>query len=506
MSNNSSANTGERGLDLLTTLPLHWALKTVSLFATLYCVRRADPELWGISLQHEVFQSIVIFITREPVRNTVLRLRIRTNTEARRVQNLGNLLGLCIFMSSYLSQFYALPYFSSQCSPYLSKFFFAAASFEALAEPRALLLFSQFSTASKISLECIASLLRSVLCAGLLSFNFGESAYGLSQLAYGICMFVGYETIHVKRLKRDKGKTKPNEKSHSILNLPKGIGPTVLHMGAECFLRMALNEGEKLTLMAVASHSSLALYHAVSHLVSIVCRIVLSPLEDLCFGVWSKLLHNGLRKDRSKAHKLLHQLLRLVVSLGWLIAGIGIPHASAIVSIFLGSNWITHAECTPLFQIYCSYVIILAVNGLMEAFFRSAAPNAWLRRGQLALLIINGIYFTSSILLTKRIGVFGVVISNIFSMVLRIIFCGLFVWYTQPEFPVASFCTIFFPLPLVSTLLLSYGASVLLCDVQNNFMLSICFAGVRLIFSLCVFYILERRSILDVRKILISIE
>jgi oligosaccharide translocation protein RFT1 len=137
------------------------------------------------------------------------------------------------------------------------------------------------------------------------------------------------------------------------------------HFTRICLLKFFLSEGEKIMIsyMALASSgisdeaAELAL---ISNLISIVCRFIFHPLEEVGLNLFAKL-------EETQSTDVLAKYLAGVVGIGVSAAVFAEINAMEFLQLIYTDKWATESTC-GFMRAYCRYLIFMALNGMSEAF------------------------------------------------------------------------------------------------------------------------------------------
>jgi len=418
------------GTSIIAVFTFNLISKLVSFFGNIIIVRLSDALLLGEAFQYEVWFNTWMFLCREPIRNATQRFVVRNAADTQHVMNCG----FCS-VPVYLILVTTASWFLMMPGGVLTMALWVLAGLvEALAEPYAILAVTLMSFHLKARIEGFALVLR-MLITTLVLFLWpysGSMAYAWAQVASSLAIALLY--LYYGKL-NPRASADVEWEGHVNLvryvrpsaGIPRPMIITILHMVGECFLRLVLTEGEKVVLWVFATTPDMGVYRVVSHLVSIVCRLVFKFLEDVSFTAWSKLLSSTPQHTSSALH-MLRTLLRAVNLFGLAFVTFGVPYSHTALLILFGAKWASDPSGVPIMRAYCVYVLLLGGNGLLEAFFRAAASPAWLRHSQGVMVVCSVVYVSSCIGLMRGLdlGVVGLVWANCLSMALRVLYCAYF--------------------------------------------------------------------------------
>jgi oligosaccharide translocation protein RFT1 len=87
----------------------------------------------------------------------------------------------------------------------------------------------------------------------------------------------------------------------------------------------------------------------------------------------------------------------------------------------LGSRWYKEETVTSL-AVYCLYILVLGMNGVSEAFVYATSSAGVVSTVNISLVTSSAVFCLSSVALIARIGTSGILVANILSMSVRIVF------------------------------------------------------------------------------------
>ncbi|VDK89384.1 unnamed protein product, partial [Onchocerca ochengi] len=118
----------------------------------------------------------------------------------------------------------------------------------------------------------------------------------------------------------------------------------------------------------------LAVFDAVDKLGSLVARIIFAPLEHSAYLYFSSCLRRTTSaKDQTeidvkKGISAMNSLLHIVTVVGTVIFIFAISYSPLAIKIYGGALLINNADNANILRLYCFYIIIIAINGIVECF------------------------------------------------------------------------------------------------------------------------------------------
>jgi oligosaccharide translocation protein RFT1 len=227
-------------------------------------------------------------------------------------------------------------------------------------------------------------------------------------------------------------------------------------------LKHLLTEGNRLVLLTAPAVVR-GEFAAVTNYGSLAVRILLQPTEDAARTMFAKLggdskpgaeantAASGGTKDQEESEndkgdagkslstaikatanshlavELLLLSLRLVGTLGLIIAALGPPYCSTVVKLLLGPKW-QNTDVAGGLATFCLYVLCLAVNGVTEAFVMATAAQSTISTlsatmaftyAVYALLALGDPYLTGTPGLLELLGIRGLILADCVNMLLR---------------------------------------------------------------------------------------
>ncbi|VDO62395.1 unnamed protein product [Heligmosomoides polygyrus] len=145
-----------------------------------------------------------------------------------------------------------------------------------------------------------------------------------------------------------------------------------------------------MTFTELLSLKSQAVYDAVEKVGSLVARIVLAPLEEMCFAYFSNTFNQNSKvfNKSTDTHESLVQNFSIVLHVacvtGLVVSIFGVPYSPLAVFIYGGHLLYDNGGGT-LLSLYCVYLSVLAVNGITECFAMATMSNVQVGRDRLTL-------------------------------------------------------------------------------------------------------------------------
>lgn len=238
-----------------------------------------------------------------------------------------------------------------------------------------------------------------------------------AQMLYSISLAVGlWAALLVRR---------PQLRTWGIIPLPPGrlcvegsVWAHARQATSQVVLKFVLSQGDMWLVGLMSPLGDQGVYAIVSNYGSLICRIVLQPIEEASLLFFSQAL--GSPHGR-RAIDHLAAVLRLDCLLGMLALSYGPALAHPLVGSLLGARWLATQMPTALIA-YCFLLPVMAISGILEAFVNATVTGHWPRRHRSFSLLASLLFITASGLLSRRLGPTGLVLGNLINFALRATF------------------------------------------------------------------------------------
>eukprot|EP01064_Diplonema_japonicum_P028460 TRINITY_DN4368_c0_g2_i1.p1 TRINITY_DN4368_c0_g2~~TRINITY_DN4368_c0_g2_i1.p1 ORF type:complete len:541 (+),score=62.72 TRINITY_DN4368_c0_g2_i1:51-1625(+) len=496
--------------------------KMLTFGANTMVVRYTSPTEMGVKLNMELACNAILFFSREALRTAALRLEVGNSVTPETGKdnliytiNAGwiSFLVTCVLVAGVYT--IGLPFLlgksewadiSEELSiPGVLGLHLLGCVLESLAEPLYMATQNIYAVNKiRVNMDVSGLVVKTLTTVGLVMFGYPSLlAIALAQCEYGIVAIVWYYGWY----SFSKQKFSLFPKFHKNTFLPKSVRGVINQLYLESIMRLILTEGEKILLSSVTALAAQGVYEVVANLGSIVVRILFKFLEETSLVVWTKLMNaDGL----VQAETLLKLLLRLLTIIGLVFACWGPAYSQTLLFILYGTRWV--GEASGLMSIYCVYVSLMGVNGVCEAFYRSAATGSKLQLLWKMQAVFSGLFVVLALSLAQTmpssVGIHCVVASSAVVMVLRIAFCLRFASATLPSFtPSACLPSHSITLFALGSLVVTTVSQSILLPSNTHFSLQNMGlhvglgAGLGLVFIYLV-YKKERAVLMEVRRLL----
>lgn len=294
-----------------------------------------------------------------------------------------------------------------------------AAVVELVGEPGHNLVLLKRRIKEKARVEGIAVVLRATflflaVAGGWASGDRAVVAFALAQAVQGISVAVGYRLLERREMLKEEIGTR---------RVSAALAASLWVQSVE---KLVLTEGEKYVLDgALGDMEESGAYGLVFNLGSLVVRIVFQPVEEIAGLVFGEQHH--------KHDQLMRQfvdIMRLVTMLGLLAVAFGPANAFLAIEILYSRRWSSSAAVSVL-RIYCVYLLLLAINGVSEAFVFARISPKELRRYNFLLVGFSGLFLGCAIAAVRHpplsSAAASLVLANCINMSCRILYSFSFI-------------------------------------------------------------------------------
>ncbi|KAJ9608892.1 Oligosaccharide translocation protein rft1 [Cladophialophora chaetospira] len=461
-----------------------------------FLLRFLSPSLLGIAIQLELVSVTSLYFARESLRVALQRQppsisaekgsltkEEQENARANETQTAVNLSYLAVLLGFVVSTILGYSYLRSASeavlgSPYfgLSYGIYAVATLiEVLAEPAFVVIQQKALYKDRARAETSAAMARCVsACAvavlgrrsgldpSILPFAVGQAAYAVVLLGFYLL-----PTLQLSRVERfDLVPRLLSSQAYYLSLFHKEILSLASTMYLQSVFKLLLTQGDALIMSFFSSLADQGAFALASNYGGLLARLIFQPVEESSRNVFGRLLAPGATTDSTTvsfstqfdrvveecdatapssssavntrtATKYLSITLRVYLFFSWPLIQFGRPLLPHLVPFVLSSEWRTHSTIA-LLQMHCSYIPLMAVNGILDAFVTSVATPAQLSTQSLWMMAFTGIYgvATWQLMEVQGMGSVGLVGANMVNMALRIAWSLHFIrsWAKQKEY------------------------------------------------------------------------
>lgn len=400
-------------------------------------LRRITPEIFGIAAYLEFINNTILFFSREAERLTIQRIKSDDPQNTHRaVVNFAYMpillswpiLGLVYYIQKSSSLFVdtisKLPNFK-----WIIAILVSLIQIELLAEP--LFSLNQFEMNLKIrsKAESLAVFMKCLVTFSVVLLLQNDSlnlispvfAFALGHVAYSTTTYLQYWLNW-------SGSYPIISKLKNGCLLESSVVPMFRSLGVQMIFKHLLTEGDTLLVSYLFSVSEQGAYSVISNYGSLLARLLFQPIEETLRVSMTKLLANKDANPKS-SYEFMEILIIFYANLCSLVVLGGYSNGSFMLRSILGNNksWQT-SEIFEAFPYYILYIPFMAFNGILEAFLSSASSHKQINQFSvfmsiLSVAVLGLLYYLIGEL---RLGILGLVASNIVNMSLRIVYCCIF--------------------------------------------------------------------------------
>ncbi|RPD55696.1 Rft-1-domain-containing protein [Lentinus tigrinus ALCF2SS1-6] len=382
-------------------------------------VRLVSPQVFGTtSIQFELLLSTILFLSREGVRNALLRAQSEHSS------------------SSTSSQ----PHFHAAVA-----FYVLAALSELLSEPMYIRTQNELRFHVRVRAEGTAVMLKTITTFLVLvttSEEWALVAFALGQTAYGLTMLVAFAVACRDNLDFRLRQVPVTIHDHTEnMYFEPALFKLSVAMTGQSLIKHFLTEGDKFLVSRLSPLADQGGYAVAANYGSLVARIVFQPIEETARVFFSKTLassSSSASEDKSPtsqtkealqtASTVLLTLLLAFTHLLLLLITFAPPFLPLALSLALPRKYLA-TSAPAILGVYIYYIPAMAYNGVLEAFFASAASPADLRAQARWMLVFSAAFVAGAAALARGLGLgdAGLVWANVANLALRAGYAWAFV-------------------------------------------------------------------------------
>ncbi|KAI5121237.1 hypothetical protein M0805_007244 [Coniferiporia weirii] len=428
-------------------------------------IRLASPAVYGTaSVQLELLLNTILFLSREGIRNALLRTNDDEKQQKDRAVLVSNIALLPVYFGIQVSVLTSVTYFyyASVATKELPFFnltvlmYTAAAVLELFSEPMYIKSVQSFDSGVRVRAEGSAVVARSVTTVAVLVYDsytenkgyFGLMAFALGQLTYAVVLLMGYARKYGNSVSYAFHRSKAEKSPASSSATPFGPGYLLsilkkyfderllevsLALTAQGFVKHILTEGDKIIISRFSPLKDQGGYAVATNYGALVARIFFQPIEETSRLFFSKTLStyhtNGL--DANALHSALSRLgslLLIYTHFSLFVLCLVPPYLGIVLSVILPTRYL-NTSAPALLSAWVWYIPVLAINGVLEAFVSSVASPKDLAKQSQWMAGASVAYIGLAVVLYNAVGLgdSAVVYANIANLVARIFYCFHFV-------------------------------------------------------------------------------
>ena len=431
-------------------------------------LRFLSPQTLGLSAQLELFSISTLYFSRESLRNALQhkpndaeqkKIKKESGEEdkkssdkvatscgtTRRMQEIVNLSHAAIAIGVPLTVAYTWLYLQKADKAVLeshhmrsSLYIYALATVvELLNEPAFNVARQEMMYATRASAEFLAFFTRALIsCSisiyvGMSGLNLGVLPFAAGQLGYALTLNILYLSnvypICAQNAVSLLAKSIASSKDYFVSRFSRPLIMRTATLYSQNIFNQLLTYGDGYLIATFASLPSQGAYALASNYGGLLARIILQPIEESSRSLFGRLPASqtaSKTKDnpilsQAKAH--LTTLIRLYLLLCLFATCLGPPLAPILLRLVAGSRW-TYTEAPSVLAIYCYYIPLLAINGILEAFVSVVATDLQITRQTFWKIAFFGAFAGTGYLAIRvlELGARGLVVANAVTMGLRI--------------------------------------------------------------------------------------
>ncbi|RDB21551.1 Oligosaccharide translocation protein RFT1 [Hypsizygus marmoreus] len=409
--------------------------------------RLASPRAYGTAaIQFELLLSTILFLSREGVRNALLRVK-KTGVSTTNLSVLPVLFGFPLALAtSYFYARFAGDEVRSQDHFQASIAIYAlAALLELLSEPMHNLAMAELRTGVRVKAEGLGITVKTIVTFLVLLYDMRSGghtlallAFAAGQLAYGaavLFIYVAYYGVQSTWPKRP-----PQTQDKPTHYFDPEILRLSLTMTSQSLVKHFLTEGDKLILSWFSPLQDQGGYAIAVNYGSLIARIVFQPIEEASRVFFSKVLGN-LSPETTEDPKAtttkfaslqqaavtLTSLLSIYSAFSLILLVFGTVYIPIVLQILLPRQYLL-TSAPKVLSAWVWYIPVLAFNGALEAFLSSVATLHDLNNQSRWMAGFSVIYILAAVTLSRfHVGDASLVYANVLNLTLRIIYCTHFI-------------------------------------------------------------------------------
>ena len=200
-------------------------------------------------------------------------------------------------------------------------------------------------------------------------------------------------------------------------------------MYAQSVFKHLLTQGDALLIALFTTLSSQGVYALASNYGSLLARMLFQPIEESSRSLFGRLLSADKSAESSRsAYTYLTNALRLYALLSAVIVFLGPALAPLLLTRIAGPAW-SNTSAPKVLSVYCYYIPLLAINGILEAFVSAVSTPSQLQVQSAWMLGFSAGFAATGYLLLSvyDLGAKGLVAANAVNMAMRIVWSWSFV-------------------------------------------------------------------------------
>ncbi|KXN84240.1 Oligosaccharide translocation protein RFT1 [Leucoagaricus sp. SymC.cos] len=400
-------------------------------------IRMTSPEIFGAAaIQFELILSTILFLSREGVRTTILRVQNPSRLSPKELNLSFVPIGVGIPLATAIAWSYARcageqlrngVFFREAVGVYA-----CAAVLELLTEPFHNLSMIQLKTNIRVKAEgtgvCITSSLYLRRKKDARKDGQGRLAllaFALGQLAYSLACLVVYAGYF------GAGTLRPQTSGEGTGFVDIQLFKLSATMTWQSIIKHVLTEGDKLVLSWFSPLQDQGGYALAVNYGSLIARILFQPIEEVMRFYFSKTFAQGTKPSQTQsalkdAANALISLVSVQLELSLFFLVFGTAYLPVLLPILLPPRYMA-TSAPQILAAWIWYIPVLAVNGGLEGFVASVASTKDLNIQSRWMVAFSCIFLATAVSLYRLgAGDASLVYANIVNLLARIVFGVVF--------------------------------------------------------------------------------
>eukprot|EP00043_Microstomoeca_roanoka_P014116 m.139083 g.139083 ORF g.139083 m.139083 type:complete len:573 (+) comp15934_c0_seq1:603-2321(+) len=425
-------------------------LRIVTFISNAVILRLTTKEMLGVvNVRLLLLYSTIVFLSREPLRRACLSVPAEQLSPPYWRQ-LVNLIWMGVASSAAIATFLATIWNYMLTKPDMDWYGFGVFAFalsaiiEVMAEPFWIFYQMQLNVSLKIIAEGASLALGTMLVLlGLYAFpSWGLVIPALAQVIRKVVIVLVFAMYAQRDIQQAAFKEIKSLRdffpgpSHAgapwFKHYPLGLSHLALSFFRHGIVKQLLTEGEKymMTFGNMLSFAQQGVYDVINNIGSLVPRFLFHPIEENYYSFFAVLLsredHNEKdpsakktnTEDEALAGTVLQTLLKLAVLIGVILACFGQAYSRLLLTLY-GGEKLAQSEAVVLLQVYCVYVLCMALNGISECFVSASSSKSEIDEHNRWMVLFSVVYVVACLFLTQYFGAVGFILANCINMLAR---------------------------------------------------------------------------------------
>ena len=400
-------------------------------------LRYLSPKLLGVATQLELFSISTLYFSRESIRVALQRQRssdvvhpapaTEAKFESPEVKTRGDIVGLqiainlsylTILLGTFLTMLFRYLYLRNADPAVLStQYIHSSLNIYAFATILELIHEPLFATAqakmlysTRASAEMRATFTRCIttcvaaIWASRSGKDLGVLPFAMGQLSYATILIAGYLLSLLSVYQQQNISLLPRTPSEEESILPISLLKLASILYTQSLFKQLLTSGDAYLIALLTTLPSQGAYALASNYGGLLARILFQPIEESSRSLFARLLpslsslpaftsasSSPSKANLQQAQTYLATILHLYALLSLLLTTLAPPLTQPLLHLLAGSRWST-TEAPSVLAVYCYYLPLLAVNGLLEAYVSAVATPAQLR-SQSVWMVVSSVLF-----------------------------------------------------------------------------------------------------------------